>query len=292
MRQLRRMLLRALPDEAYVRLLYLKTHGHFLHLRRPRTFDEKLQWYKLYHRDPLMTTLSDKYEVRKYLMAAGHGGLLNELYGVYDRVEEIDLAALPRRFVLKATHGSDMNIICRDKRALDWDAARARMRRWLQTNYFRTGRQWAYRDIRPRLVCEKFLENDEFGELLDFKFYCYGGKPEVLFVCTGRYGAGGVKYNAYDMKWNRILAYKGRPASHMAIEKPENFSAMVDVARELCSDFPFIRVDLYSIKKKLLFGEFTFYPDNGTVPFTPDEYNYFFGDLFILPDRGCRSKRP
>jgi hypothetical protein len=283
MQPLLRKLARLLPDKAFVHLLYLKTHGHFLHLRDPRTFDEKLQWYKLYYRDPLMTALSDKYEVRKYLEAQGHGGLLNELYGVYDRAEEIDFAALPPRFVLKATHGSNMNIICRDKASLDQDGARALMKRWLQTNFFYSGRQWAYKNITPRLVCEKYLENEEFHELLDYKFYCYAGKPEVLFVCSGRYGGSGVAYNAYDMNWKRIHTFKGKPASELAIEKPANFAAMVAVARELCGGFPFIRVDLYSIQGKLVFGEFTFYPDSGVVPFTPDRYNYFFGDLFVLP---------
>jgi hypothetical protein len=140
MKPLLRKILRVLPDKAYVHLLYLKTHGSFLNLRCPRTFDEKLQWYKLFYRDPLMVTLTDKYEVRKYLEANGHGGLLNDLYGVYDRVEEIDLDALPGSFVLKATHGSNMNIICRDKQDLDWARCRARMADWLRTDFFYSGR--------------------------------------------------------------------------------------------------------------------------------------------------------
>jgi hypothetical protein len=289
MKRLLRWLSRALPDKAYVRALYFRSHGRFLSLRHPRTFDEKLQWYKLYYRDPIMTTLSDKYAARLYLEAAGHGALLNELYGVYERVEEIDLAALPERFVLKATHGSNMNIFCRDKKMLDWDAARARMRRWLQTDFFHSGRQWAYKGIPPRLICEKYLENEEFGELLDYKFYCFGGRPEVLWVCSGRYGTRGVAYNAYDMEWNRIPVFKGKPGSDLAIEKPDNFVAMVALAGELGKGFPFVRIDLYSVRGKLLFGEFTFYPDSGVVPFTPDRYNYFFGDLFVLPPAGQRS---
>lgn len=279
-----RRLSRILPDKVYVHLLYLKTHGHFLHLRRPRTFDEKLQWYKLHYRDVRMTTMSDKYEVRGFLQARGYGGLLNELYGVFDSPGEIDLSALPEQFVLKATHGSGMNIICRDRKSLDWEKCRGLMKRWLATNFYHVGRQWAYKNIKPRLICEKYLENEEFGELLDYKFYCFGGRPEVLFVCTGRYGAGGVKYNAYDMNWNRIYAYKGKPCSDLIIEKPDTLEAMIAIAGQLCEGFPFIRVDLYSIRGKIIFGELTFYPDSGTVPFTPDEYNYFFGDLFALPD--------
>jgi hypothetical protein len=283
MQQYMRKLSRVLPDKAYVRLLYLKSHGHFLHLRRPRAFDEKLQWYKLYCRDPRMTILSDKYEVRKYLEAKGYGWMLNELYGVYDRVDDIDFSLLPKRFALKATHGSNMNILCRDKDALDWGKCRLQLKRWLGTNYFHTGRQWAYKNIRPRLICEKFLENEEFHELIDYKFYCYGGKPEALFVCTGRFQEAGLRYNAYDMHWQRIYAYKGKPGSELVIEKPDNFGSMIDIARDLCLDFPFVRVDLYSLQGKVIFGELTFYPDSGMIPFTPDKYNLFFGDLFVLP---------
>ncbi|HSQ34443.1 MAG TPA: ATP-grasp fold amidoligase family protein [Candidatus Binatia bacterium] len=277
---------RLLTDRAYVRLLYLKSHGRLLRLRQPRTFNEKLQWYKLYYRDPLMTTMSDKYEVRKYLEARGHGGLLNELYGVYDTVEAIDLSRLPGRFILKATHGSNMNIICRDKETLDWPECRRTLRRWLRSNYFYSGRQWAYKDIQPRLICEKYLQNDEFDQLIDYKFYCFNGRPQVLWICTGRYGPGGVKYNAYDMDGKRLHVFKGKPGSDLPIGLPDNFVAMAATAAALCGAFPFVRVDLYSIGGKLIFSEFTFYPDSGVVAFSPERYNRIYGDLFVLPGIG------
>ena len=132
---------------------------------------------------------------------------------------------------------------------------------------------------------KSILENEEFNELIDYKFYCYNNKPEVLFVCTGRFSADGLKYTAYDMDWNRIDACKGKSSSDLVMEKPDNLKAMITIASELCQGFPFIRVDLYSVKGKIIFGELTFYPDNGIGPFTPDMYNYFFGDLFILPDK-------
>jgi len=285
MKRFTRRLSRWLPDAAYFQLLYLKSHGRVLHSRRPRTFNEKLQWYKRYYRDPLMTTLADKLAVRGYLEAHGHGHLLNELYGVYDRPEEIDFDQLPESFVLKATHGSNMNIICRDRKRLDLEKSRAEMRSWLATDYYHSGRQWCYKGIRPRLICEKYLENEEFGELLDYKFYCFGGKPEFLWICSGRYSAAGVAYNAYDMKGQRLRVFKGKPACDLDVRIPADFAAMVAVARELCGNFPFIRVDLYRVNGKLIFGEFTFYPDSGMVPFSPDEYNTVFGDLFILPEK-------
>jgi len=282
---MRRKFLKALPDKLFIYLFYWETYGYFPNLNDPKTFDEKLQWYKLYYRVPLMTTLTDKYDVRLYLEDKGFAGILNELYGVYNGVDEIDFSKLPERFIIKATHGSSMNIICKDKKSLSWATCRHLMNKWLKRNYYHLGREWAYKDIKPRLICEKYLENEECNELIDYKFYCYNNKPEVLFVCTGRFSADGLKYNAYDMDWNRIYAYKGKPSSDLVIEKPDNLKAMITIASELCQGFPFVRVDLYSVKGKIIFGELTFYPDSGTSPFTPDKYNYFFGDLFMLPDK-------
>lgn len=276
---------RLLPDKLRVSLLYRKAYGHFPDLENPRTFDEKIQWYKLYYHDPLMTDLADKFAVRQYITSIGLAAILNELYGVYDSVDEIDLSKLPDRFVLKATHGCDMNIICKDKHHLNWSECRRDMNEWLKINFYYSLREWAYKNIKPRLICEKYLENEEFNELVDYKFYCYSGKPEVLFVCTGRFSTEGIKYNAYDMNWNRIYAYKGRPCSDLEIEKPNTFDAMVAIAEKLSKGFPFVRVDLYSIKDQIIFGELTFYPNAGVGPFSPDHYNLFFGDYFILPDK-------
>ena len=277
--------MRILPDKLLIRLRYFKVYGYFPNLKTPRTFDEKIQWYKLYYRNPLMTNLTDKFAVRKYIENKGLATILNELYGVYNSTNEINLSKLPNSFVLKATHGSSMNIICKDKNNLTWGECCRTMNRWLKTNYFYPGREWAYKNIKPRLICEKYLENKEFHELIDYKFYCYNNKPEVLFVCTGRFSAEGLKYNTYDMHWNKIYAYKGKPCSNLIIEKPNNFSAMIAVAEKLCKGFPFMRVDLYSVKDRIIFGELTFYPDGGLVPFTPDNYNLFFGDYFILPEK-------
>lgn len=280
-----RQLWRWLPDKMFIKLQFLDRYHRFPDLKNPRTFDEKLQWYKLYYRDPLMTDLTDKYKVREYVKSKGFGGILNELLGIYDKAEDIDPASLPDRFVIKATHGSAMNIICKDKASLDWEAARAQMSKWLKTDYSSCGREWAYRNIRPRLICEKYLENDGHNELIDYKFYCYAGKPHLVFICTGRYSAEGLKYHVYDMHWNRIPVWKGRENSQVAIEKPDTWGVMIDMAGVLSQGFPFMRVDFYSIKGQVIFGELTFYPDSGVCPFTPDEYNFIYGVLFVLPPK-------
>jgi hypothetical protein len=272
-------------DKRYAELQYKSVYGHSPDLIRPRTFDEKIQWYKLYYRKPIMTALSDKYKVREYVIQKGLGHILNELYGVYARVEQIAFASLPDAFVLKATHSCGLNVICKNKQDLDWEQCRLKLKRWLKKNHYQYGREWAYKNIPPGIICEKYLENEEYHELIDYKFYCYGGKPEVVFVCCGRFGPDGVKYDAYDMSWNRIPVHKGRPAAGLNLDRPRHFDEMVDVATKLSGEFPFVRVDLYLVKDKIIFGEMTFYPDNGIVPFSPAEYNYFFGDFFILPDK-------
>jgi len=275
---------RLASDKTLVEQLYKSVYGHAPDLLHPRTFDEKLQWYKLYYRMPGMTQVADKHRVREFVLEKGLGDILNALYGVYDRVEQIDLAALPDAFVLKATHGSGMNLICKSKQDFNWNAGRRKLKRWLKKDHFRGGREWAYKGIPPKIICEKYLENEEHRELIDYKFYCYGGRPEVVFVCCGRFGPEGVKYDAYDMAWRKIPVYKGRPVAGLNLGRPRLFAEMVQVATTLSAGFPFVRVDLYLVKEQIIFGEMTFYPDDGIVPFSPPEYNYIFGDLFVLPE--------
>jgi hypothetical protein len=273
------------PDRLVVEWRFRKAYGRPLDLARPCTFDEKLAWYKLYYRRAIMTQLADKYAVRQYVIDKGHGRILNDLYGVYDRAEDVPFDALPDAFVLKTTHASGWNIICRDRRALDVGEARARLRRWLARSYYLAGREWSYKNIRPRIVCERYLENEGLGELIDYKWYCYGGRPEVMFVCCGRFKPEGVRYDAFDMDWNQLHTCKGRPAAGLGWPRPPDFEAMREIARDLCQGFPFIRVDLYSVQGRIYFGELTFYPDSGLVPFSPEPFNRFFGDFLQLPER-------
>lgn len=230
-----------LPDKLFLQLLFRRIYGRLPDLANPRTFDEKILWYNLFYRHPLMTRVADKAAVREYVSSKGLGRLLNDLYGVYDSVDEIDLARLPGKFVVKGTHGSRMIIVCRDKASLDWGRCRIEMRRWLGTCYYEARREWAYKHIRPRLICEQYLENAELGQLVDYKFYCYNGNPRVLFVCTDRFAPEGVRYQAYDMSWKAIPVFKGRPCSELSVERPANFDEMVAAARELCQGFPYVR---------------------------------------------------
>lgn len=273
-----------LSDREFVMRQFRAVYGRDPDLASPAIFDEKIQWYKLNYRRPLMTDLTDKFKVRNYVEERGLGHLLNELHGVYDRPEEIPFADLPTRFVLKANHGCKWNIICKNKPELDWEAAKRQLAEWLEMNYFDYGREWAYKDIQPRIICERYLENAEFGELVDYKFYCYDGVPKVVFVCCGRFSPGGVRYDAYDMDWEPIPVSKGKPAARLDLARPSEFNEMRDIAHTLSEGFPFLRVDLYSVEGRIYFGELTFYPDNGIVPFSPAQFNRYFGDLFKLPE--------
>lgn len=278
-----RCILNILPDKAYISLFYFYSYGKLPNLAEPKTFDEKLQWYKLYYRKDEMAILADKFAVRQYVSDKGLGHILNELYFAKEKISKDDLAQLPEKFVIKATHGSGMNIIQNGQNYLEAKTIVKRVNKWLNTNYYYHGREWAYKNIRPSVIAEKFLSNDGFNELIDYKFYCYNGKPTVVFACSGRFTKRGVGYNAYDMNWNQIHIYKGKPGVDIVFKVPVNFDEMKECARILSGSYPFIRVDLYSIEGKTIFGELTFYPDSGIIPFHPDEYNYYFGDLFELP---------
>ncbi|MCD6323428.1 MAG: glycosyl transferase [Clostridiales bacterium] len=270
------------PDRLYVKFLYFYSYGEFPDLKNPKTFDEKLQWYKLYYRKPEMTALADKYEVRKYVESKNLGHILNELYFVKDKLEIKDIEELPDSYVIKTTHGCNMNVIKEISDDKDVSSNIKMVNKWLRKRHYYHGREWAYKNIKPRIICEKYLKNEEFGELIDYKFYCFSGKADVVFACAGRFSEEGVGYNAYDMDWNKVNVHKGKPGVDIKFNKPENFDEMKEIAEILAGGYPFIRVDLYSVEGKTVFGELTFYPDSGIIPFTPDEYNYYLGDLFKI----------
>ncbi len=268
------------PEREYILNRFQRNLGYPLNLENPRTFSEKLQYLKLNHRPARIPQLVDKYEVRQYVSEKGLGWTLNELLGVYDRVDEIDFAALPRAFVLKMTNSSGRNIICRDKTRLDWDKARSQIRSWYRTNYYYYGREWAYLRIRSRIVIEKYLCDEENSLPLDYKFSCIEGKPQYINVEIDR--ESGHKRNIYDPDWNLLPFTLTYPASERKIARPANLEEMLEVARTLARDFFFTRVDLYSIQGRTYFGELTFFPGNGFAPFRPQEYDLYWGEKMNL----------
>lgn len=275
------------PDKQMIKLQYRISSGRKLNLKKPERFTEKLQWYKLNHRDPLMIQCSDKYKVREYIISKGYENILVPLYGVYDRAEDIDFEKLPSKFVLKTTNGSHTNILCEDKNKLNIELTVKTLNEWLTKRSSKLGREWAYYDIQPRIICEAYLEKDENNDLIDYKFFCFNGHPFSLYVITERFLEDGIKLGIYDTKFNR-LPYKRSDIRGLTTDavKPGNFDEMIEIAKKLSEDFPHVRVDLYNIDGKIYFGELTFYTAGGYQNYEPDEFDLMLGKQFNLPNIG------
>ena len=271
-------------DEKAVRRYYMKqSGGRAPDLDNPQTFSEKQQWYKLHARLALMQQCADKLAVRDYIRDHGREDLLNELLGVYDDPDQIDFDALPDRFVIKATHGSGFNFIVKDKAALDRKQTRRMLRSWMRQSIAWSGREWVYQDMPRHIIVEKYLE-DETGALQDYKFFCFNGEPKFLQVTGGRFSDHKFQ-NFYDLEWNLLPFGKDLPSSpDVIVPRPEKLEEMIEIARELCAPFQYVRVDLYQVNGKIYFGELTFFPAGGAPDFRPPEYDRIVGGLWELQD--------
>lgn len=273
-----------MSDEKAVKKFYKKRFGKELDLKNPKTFAEKINWYKLNDRNPLMAKCADKVAVREYIEEKGYGDCLNEVYGVFDNVDDIDIDSLPNQFVIKAAHGSHMNYIVKDKKFFDWKHAKKMMKSWLRQDISWSGREWVYRNIPKRIIIEKFLE-DESGELKDYKFFCFNGRPMYMECVSGR-NSQNYHITFFDMNMNRIGASVEETSIDNKLEKLsiENniFMKMKNIAEVLAKPFQQVRVDFYFINNKIYFGELTFFPDGGSTFFLPDEWNYKFAENWII----------
>lgn len=258
-----------------------KSGGRIVDLENPKLFSEKLQWYKLNHQDPLMQTVANKYTVRKYIESIGYGHLLNDIYGIYTNVSDIDFDKLPDQFVLKGTHGSGFNIIVKDKAQFNRCQARMIMRTWLHQHIAWSGREWVYKEMPRHIMAEKYLE-DETGELRDYKFYCFNGKPAFMQLEVGR-GTEHNTRNFYDMDWTLMPFGKELPHNPcLIVSRPQMFEEMKQIATDLCKPFQYVRVDLYQVGGKVYFGELTFFPAGGAPDFVPAVYDEVVGKMWKL----------
>lgn len=276
-------LLRFVPNKTMLKIQYKIKNGRKLNLKNPVRYTEKLQWYKLNYRNPIMHQCVDKYEVREFIKQKGLEDILVKLYAKYDSAKEIDFDALPDSFVIKTTSGGGgLNVIvCPDKSKLDFKEIKEKLRS--KKIKSRTGgREWAYYGLKPGVIVEELLVNEENPEagVNDYKIFCYNGKAKYIIVDVDRYI--GHKRNFYDVDWNNLNATSDCPASDREIEKPQNFEKMIEVAEKLSEGFPYVRVDLYNVSGKIYFGELTFYPWSGYVQFEPDELDFMFGEDFEL----------
>ena len=283
LRYLRKMMF--LPQKRYVHYSYEYYTGKKLNLDNPKEFNEKIQWLKVFYHPKILNQLVDKYAVREYVIEKIGEKYVNECYGVYDTAKEIDFDSLPNQFVIKGVHGSGFNLIVKDKSTLDWNKSKRLLNKWMRINqYYKTGLEWAYKDVKPRLTVEKFLKEDGKDVINDYKFYCFNGKPKFIQVDKDR-GSGNYKYY-YDLDWEVLPFFQSTYENVYdgKFERPATLKKMTELAEILADKFPFVRVDFYSVNGRILFGEMTFYPADGRLDFVPNKYNAMIGEYLTLPE--------
>jgi len=276
-----------MPDKMYLKIAMSQSLGYKINIDDPHTFNEKLQWLKLYDRKPIYTKLVDKYEVRSYVAEKlGEEYLVPLVGGPWNSVEEIDFDLLPNEFVLKTTHDSGGVVICRDKQSFDIEAAKAMLSKRLKQNFFWGGREWPYKNVQPRIIAEKYLVDENYAELRDYKFYCFGGEAKVMFIVTDRMEKNEpTKFTFFDMDFNKLPFEQPGPSDKRDMEKPRAFEEMKALARKLSQGFPQVRVDLYDVNGKIYFGELTFFDSSGGEHFEPHEWDEILGSWIELPEK-------
>lgn len=274
-----------IPDKLMIKLQYRIKTGKKLNLTNPERYTEKLQWYKLNYHNKLMTKCVDKYEVREFVKEKGYENILNNIYGVWQRAEEIEFDKLPEKFVLKTTNGSHTNIFCYDKNRINKKEIIKTFNNWLKPYRRKIGREWAYYNVSPRIICEELLPKDKNNDLPDYKFFCFKGKIEYLYVIKNRKNDS-ADLGIFDVNFNQLPFYRMDENKLLEnVEKPTNFEKMIEIAKRLSEDFPHVRVDLYNIDGKIFFGELTFYDGSGYQTYNPDEFDYILGEKFDLDIR-------
>lgn len=278
---------RFIPDRWWIQLKYRQWFGRFCNLKSPQTFNEKLQWLKLNDRRPEYSKMVDKYEVKKYVSEIiGDEYVFPVVGGPWNSFDEIDFSLLPDQFVLKTTHDCGGILICKDKTKFDIDKARKFINTHLKTNYYLTSREWPYKNVKPRIFAEQYMEDESGYELKDYKWFCFNGNPKALFIAMDR-GVEGeeTKFDFYDDNFNHLPFTNGHPNSPKPAPKPVGFDKMKELASKLSEGIPHVRVDFYDINGHIYFGELTFYHWSGMVPFEPEEWDYTFGSWIKLPEK-------
>ena len=272
-------------DKIYLQLMFRCKMGYKLDLSNPKSFSEKIQWLKLNNRNPLYTTLVDKYAVKDYVAKIIGKEHIIPILGMWNSAEQIDFDSLPNKFVLKTTNGGGGSVlICKNKLTLDREASIKKMGMQLkQRSIYKTYREWPYKNVPPRIIAEKYME-DENGELNDYKFFCFNGKPQYCQVIRDRFTKETIDF--YDLEWKHMPFVGLNPVVENGInpvEKPRCLKALIEACENLSKGIPFVRVDFFVINNQFYFGEMTFYPASGLGAFRPMEWNYRLGDLIKLP---------
>ena len=272
--------LKWLPDKMFLKIGYRLTMKKKLNLKDPKTLNEKLQWLKLYDRNPEYTKMVDKYEAKRYVAERVGEKYIIPLLGVWDSFDEIDFDRLPDQFVLKCTHDCGGLVICQDKSKLDLESAKKKIVRSLRNNYYWQSREWPYKDVKPRIIAEKYMVDESGTELKDYKVMCFHGEPKIIQLHKGRYSDHTQDF--YSAEWEKYDIYQGCPQTEGAIEKPVFLEEMLAVSRKLSKDIPCVRADWYCVDGQLYFGELTFFDASGFCAYEPEEWDYTLGSWVNL----------
>lgn len=272
-------------DEAYLKIAYRICMGKKLNLDAAKTFNEKMQWLKLYNRRPEYTTMVDKYEAKRWAADRIGETYIIPTLGVWEHFDEIDFEKLPNQFVLKCTHDSGGLIICKNKATLDKAASQKKIERCLKHSFFWGQREWPYKNVRPRIIAEPYMEDSKTKDLRDYKFFAFDGEVKALFIATERGAKEETKFDFFDADFNHLPFTNGHPNAAKYPEKPKCFDEMKKLAKKLSEGIPQVRVDLYECNGKVYFGEMTFFHWSGLVPFKPEQWDRTFGDWIKLPPK-------
>lgn len=278
-----------MPDQKFLGMLYEEVFHQKMDFKTPKTFNEKIQWLKVYDRNPKYPKLADKAEVKKHVAKIIGEEYVIPTIGVYESFDDINFDSLPKQFVLKCTHDSGGIVICKDKDTLNLTDARKKLEDGLKQNFYWPMREWVYKDIQPRIIIEKFLPEVD-GDTIDYKFMCFNGKVEYIFTGSERFSEDGLKITWFTPEWKKLDFERHYPASKKNIPKPKNLQKMIEIAEQLSKGIPFVRIDLYNLNGKIYFGEYTFYPGAGLEEFTPEEWDYKLGNLIKLPQKQRGNK--
>ena len=272
-----------MSDKDFLLRKFKAKMGKPLDLENPKSFNEKIQWLKLYDNNPEYTKLVDKYGVREYIAQTIGGEYLIPLVGgPWKTFDEIDFDRLPDQFVLKCTHDSGGLVVCKDKSKMNVAAARRKIERCLKADYYLLSREKPYHAVPRRIVAEKYMEDPKTQELRDYKFMCFGGQVKCCFTCTDRFSPEGLHVTFFDREWKVMPFERHYPSCKEGIEKPQEYDQMLQLAERLSKEIPFVRVDFYEVCGKIYFGEMTFYPGSGYEEFSPESWDEIMGSWIDL----------
>ena len=280
---------KSMDDKKYIEKLFKASMGFPLNLDNTKTFNEKLQWLKLYNRKPEYTTMVDKYKVRDYIADKIGEEYLIPLIGVWDNSDDIGFDSLPNQFVLKCNHNSGLGMcICKDKSKLDINNVKKDLQKGLEQDYYLTGREWPYKNVPRKIIAEKYMEQEDGKDLRDYKFYCFDGKAKVVGIYQDRNTHKETTGDFFDMDFNWLDFTFNMPNAKIKPSKPNQFDKMIEIAEILSEGIPHVRVDLYLSNNKIYFGELTFFDGSGFDKIEPIEWDYKLGGWIKLPDKITR----